>query len=723
MERPGSQRRKKKKKKKKRGRRSGSSSGGAGGGQKVQKVSTPQRKIAVSLAEITARSTEKQRRRGGEACSGGDKTAVNDPGRPATAAATATAIATASTNITTDVYCAEFDFSGDATHHMMQNLHAGAHVRIVKRKPSGWWWAVKLNDGVDISGSDGYVPADFLRPVIVPQQQHELPPPQPSSSSSSSVSESDQTHGASYSSHNTPRAAKREILSSSTNQKRKVVGELLAPDENIKKKRDPDYAAKRQQRREARQLRRQRRRRQAKSQGPPINRRQPPPPPLASSQYQNDIAFISPPPSPTRGSKTSTTHSQQHQLDADNVPPTLNLSPSIVSHANQQRWKRNKDLGQEQGEGESLDNASLDNAEAAQQWWRKWLRERIDVNISVSLKQHEQEAREDASAASEQGSFWKLDAGGGDAESTSSGFSARSEATSDSMQRRRSRSFRKEKAAPRTTDIDTRGIRGEFTSNSATATNASTTDLNHRGRNRSRRRRRARKPTPAAVAALATMHNNPKQGLSSWASNVLWSSAENQHRQYSDQRFPEAGWISSSSRGKSMPAPSERSVDTAYSSRTNSSSSSFRTSATSLAPSSSYSTAPSAYSSMSANPWQTVRSRRSLSRKLRKRGGVGSGMDGHGDGSHRSRRSKSSRGMRSARSSSSNTKHTSWRRQNRFEPLIWKQRLPQPNVQKRYETVTSYAKKNARSATASRANRRSGERKMTESQAGVLWEE
>ena len=62
------------------------------------------------------------------------------------------------------------------------------------------------------------------------------------------------------------------------------------------------------------------------------------------------------------------------------------------------------------------------DAEAAQQWWRKWLRERIDVNISVSLDQDELEPRRNASSASRNRSFWRLDTND-DAKSISSGYS------------------------------------------------------------------------------------------------------------------------------------------------------------------------------------------------------------------------------------------------------------------------------------------------------------
>ena len=119
----------------------------------------------------------------------------------------------------------------------------------------------------------------------------------------------------------------------------------------------------------------------------------------------------------------STTHAQQHQLDDADVPPPLDRSSLTATPANYQhrhRWSKVQELDEEEEE------KSLDSAKAAQQWWRKWLRERIDVNISVSLKQQEQDAREDASAAAKQDSFWKLDAREEDANSTtSSGYSVR----------------------------------------------------------------------------------------------------------------------------------------------------------------------------------------------------------------------------------------------------------------------------------------------------------
>ena len=79
-------------------------------------------------------------------------------------------------------------------------------------------------------------------------------------------------------------------------------------------------------------------------------------------------------------------------------------------------------------------------------------------------------------------------------------------------------------------------------------------------RERGRGRRRSRKPTPAAVAAFATMQNNPKRGLSSWASNVLWSSSRSKHSHDHNQDPSMTTRDHRFLRGKSMPAPSERSL-------------------------------------------------------------------------------------------------------------------------------------------------------------------
>ena len=73
----------------------------------------------------------------------------------------------------TNWYVALFDFSGDAAYHMMSGLSAGDVIRIVRRNESGWWWAHHMQrerDG-DVKIREGYVPAEFLKPVQMEKPQ------------------------------------------------------------------------------------------------------------------------------------------------------------------------------------------------------------------------------------------------------------------------------------------------------------------------------------------------------------------------------------------------------------------------------------------------------------------------------------------------------------------------------------------------------------------------
>ena len=80
--------------------------------------------------------------------------------------------------VVTNWFVALFDFSGDPTYHMMSSLIAGDVVRIIRKGATGWWWANQLKKEKDgqVQVHEGYVPADYLKPVTIEKAKLIEPP-------------------------------------------------------------------------------------------------------------------------------------------------------------------------------------------------------------------------------------------------------------------------------------------------------------------------------------------------------------------------------------------------------------------------------------------------------------------------------------------------------------------------------------------------------------------
>ena len=521
------------------------------------------------------------------------------------------------------IFCLEHKFSGDPAHHMMQNLKAGDLVRIVQRKPSGWWWAMRVECGADVPRSGGYVPASFLRPKSVNSKvshENETPAKVKPSADHSPVSVS-ADHG--------PRSQRQQ------NQRQKEVSynkNFIALNEKIqtsKQESSQDIIMRRRRRRRRRRKQREKRKQSRHLKGQDRQR--------AASE----------------GAVARRQNAATNVLTGDISVGTYLDNPF-------------SDKKYEKASFHAQTNEDFDS-KSAQKWWREWLRERIDVNLSWSFQQKKM------------GDFDGF--GADDHMDTNNGSSAESLSGvhEDARIENLESLHGKDK---RTQASSTQKLRKDGSVRQQLAQRTQESAL--RGRTRRRRQGPRMKLTPAAVAAAATMHNNPKQGLSSWASKILWSSDSSSKLSGDNSLYESDGIDIVSSRGKSVPPPSERSVDTNYSSSTSYSSLSGRSSSTSYS-SSMHSAAPSAYSSMSANPWQTVMSRRSRSRMRKEKKKV-NGKEQR----HRLHRSKSSH---ASLSTSSLSRRKLKHHMNRFEPLVWKQRLPQPNIQNRYKVVATSASK------------------------------
>ena len=98
-----------------------------------------------------------------------------------TAAATsATASHTDDPDTATNWYVALFDFTGDANYHMMSGLLVGDVIRIVRRGESGWWWAHHMQrENGQVKVHEGYVPAEYLKPVQIEKPELIEPPEAP----------------------------------------------------------------------------------------------------------------------------------------------------------------------------------------------------------------------------------------------------------------------------------------------------------------------------------------------------------------------------------------------------------------------------------------------------------------------------------------------------------------------------------------------------------------
>ena len=141
------------------------------------------KKITVSLAQVLNSPRKRETKHETKT-----KAFVRVQANPITP--TTTSSTTTTTTDTTNWYVALFDFTGDATYHMMSGLLAGDVIRIVRRGESGWWWAhhMKRENG-QVKVREGYVPADFLKPVqidtpdlIEPEEASTVPQSTPSNS-------------------------------------------------------------------------------------------------------------------------------------------------------------------------------------------------------------------------------------------------------------------------------------------------------------------------------------------------------------------------------------------------------------------------------------------------------------------------------------------------------------------------------------------------------------
>ena len=141
------------------------------------------KKITVSLAQVLNSPRKRETKHETKT-----KAFVRVQANPITP--TTTSSTTTTTTDTTNWYVALFDFTGDATYHMMSGLLAGDVIRIVRRGESGWWWAhhMKRENG-HVKVREGYVPADFLKPVqidtpdlIEPEEASTVPQSTPSNS-------------------------------------------------------------------------------------------------------------------------------------------------------------------------------------------------------------------------------------------------------------------------------------------------------------------------------------------------------------------------------------------------------------------------------------------------------------------------------------------------------------------------------------------------------------